>query len=90
MITISKDISDGREWSEMPQEEMTFVKKVAFMESISESTLQLIISCLVLRSYGTSSDAYSLAVQIFSFVMSLISIVTSFGSVSIFFKNSYG
>ena len=82
MIVILKDIYHGREWSEMPRDDMIFMKKVAFIESISESTLQLILSCLILRSYGTSSDPFSLAVQIFSFVTSLLSIVTSFGSVS--------
>ena len=82
MIVILKDIYHGREWSEMSRDEMLFVTKVAFIESISESTLQLIISCLVLRSYGIGNDALSLFSQIFSFSTSLISIVVSFGSVS--------
>ena len=82
MIMVMKDIYHGREWSEMPKDEMIFMKKVAFVESISESTLQLIVSCLVLRSYGMSTDPFSLTVQITSFVMSFVSIVTCFGSVS--------
>ena len=82
MRVILKDIYHGREWSEMSRDEMLFVTKVAFIESISESTLQLIISCLVLRSYGIGTDTFSLSSQIFSFSTSLISIVVSFGSVS--------
>ena len=82
MLVILRDIYHGHEWSEMSRDEMFFVTKVAFIESISESTLQLIISCLVLRSYGIGTDALSLFSQIFSFSTSLISIVVSFGSVS--------
>ena len=81
MLVILRDIYHGREWSEMSRDEMIFVDKVAFIESISESTLQLIISCLVLRSYGIGTDTLSLFSQIFSFSTSLISIVVSFGSV---------
>ena len=82
MMTVLKDIYHGREWSEMPKEDMIFIHKIAFVESISEATLQLILSCLILRSYGISNDAFSMFTQIFSFVTSLLSIVFAFKSVS--------
>ena len=75
-------IRNGQRLPMMSKEDNEFVQKVAFMESITESTAQLILSCLVLRSYGISPDTYSMMVQILSMVMSLLSIVFAFGSVS--------
>ena len=67
---------------EMSKPDKEFVQKVSFIEAITEATAQLILSCLVLRSYGISSDTYSMVSQIFSMVMSLVSIVFAFGTVS--------
>ena len=67
---------------EMAKTDKEFVQKVSFIEAITEATAQLILSCLVLRSYGISSDTYSMVSQIFSMVMSLVSIVFAFGTVS--------
>ena len=82
MKTVIKDIYYGRKWSEMPKDDLIFMKKIAFIESISEATLQLILSCLILRSYGISNDGFSMFTQIFSFTTSLLSMVFSFKSVS--------
>ena len=82
MLGIIEDIREGKEWREMPEEDQVFIEKIAFMESISEASLQLILSCLLLRSYGIGSDTYSLIVQILSFCSSILTMVISFGSVS--------
>ena len=53
-----------------------------FMESITESVLQLCLSCLILRAYGISSQLTAMVSQCLSFGSSLLSIVVEFGSVS--------
>ena len=82
MKAIISAIFRGQRMPAMSKDEKEFVEKVAFMESITEATAQLILSCLVLRSYGIPPDPFSMTVQILSMVMSLLSIVFAFGNVS--------
>ena len=42
---------------EMPTEDEVYNKNISFMESISEAIPQLILSTIVLRSYGLSSQS---------------------------------
>ena len=77
----------GQRLPVMSKSDKEFVEKVAFMESITEATAQLILSCLVLRSYGIPPDPFSMTVQILSMVMSLLSTVFAFGNVSTHFLN---
>lgn len=67
---------------EMPKEDVDFIKRISFMESITESVLQLCLSCLILRAYGISSQLTAMVSQCLSFGSSLLSIVVEFGSVS--------
>ena len=76
-------ICNGNDLPELPKEEKIFNEKIKFMEAISESTLQLCLSCIVLRAYGVSPDTGSMVSQVISFVTSLASICTAFASVSI-------
>ena len=71
-----------QQFPEMPHEEFDIMKKIFFMEAITESILQLCLSCLVLRAYGISSDATTMASQILNLTTSLVSVVISFGNVS--------
>ena len=82
MKTIIVAIYRGHRIPEMSEEDKEFVQKVAFMEAITEATAQLILSCLVLRSYGINPDPFSMVIQIVSMVMSLLSIIFAFGNVS--------
>ena len=51
------------------------------MESISEAIPQLILSSIVLHSYGLSSEPRTLASQTFSIVSSFLSLLLAFGLV---------
>ena len=82
MKAIVVAIYRGHRIPEMSKEDKEFVQKVAFMEAITEATAQLILSCLVLRSYGINPDPFSMVIQIVSMMMSLLSIVFAFGNVS--------
>ena len=88
MKAVAIALYNGQRLPVMSKEDNEFVQKVAFMESITESTAQLILSCLVLRSYGISPDTYSMVVQILTMVMSLLSIVFAFGNVSVHHDSS--
>lgn len=74
-------IYKGKPLPVMSRENKEFVDKVSFMEAITEATAQLILSCLVLRSFGIGTDSFSMCTQTFSMLMSLISIVFAFGNV---------
>ena len=67
---------------EMPPEEETYNKNISFMESITEAIPQLILSTIVLRSYGLSSKPRTLASQILSILSSFLSLLLAFGLVS--------
>ena len=76
-------IYNGKRLPIMSKEDKEFVSKVSFMEAITEATAQLILSCIVLRAFGIGTDTFSMGSQIFSLLMSLISIVFAFGNVRI-------
>ena len=65
---------------QMSARDEVFNKNISFMESISEAIPQLILSSIVLRSYGLSSEPRTLASQTFSIVSSFLSLLLAFGS----------
>ena len=75
-------ISKCQTLPKMSEEDIDFIKKVSFMESITESILQLCLSCLILRAYGLSSQISAMVSQLLSLTSSLLGVVFAFGSVS--------
>ena len=83
---IAKILSAIRRRKPLPQmsaEDEVYNKNISFMESISEAIPQLILSSIVLRSYGLSSEPRTLASQIFSISSSFLSLLLAFGLVSL-------
>ena len=69
---------------EIPQdihEERVFMHNISFIEATSESVLQLCLTCLTLREFGTSTDNFEKFIQISGLLTSLLSIVLAFGKV---------
>ena len=75
-------ISKGRPIPKMDPKAKEFNHKVAFMEAITEATLQLCLSCLVLREYGISSVPHTKILQLTSLISSTVSICYAFVMVS--------
>ena len=67
---------------EEPEDDSKLRKNVSFMVTITESIPQLLMSCLVLRSFGISVDFFTRMCQLFSFSTSSISPCFAFGGVS--------
>ena len=68
---------------EEPKQDAKIRKSVSFMVTISESIPQLLMSCLVLRSYGMSVAFVTQIFQILSIVTSSISPCFAFALVSL-------
>ena len=68
---------------QMSAKDEIFNKNISFMESISEAIPQLILSSIVLRSYGLSSEPRTLTSQICSIGSSFLSLLLAFGLVSL-------
>ena len=66
-----------------PEDDAKIRKSVSFMVTISESIPQLLMSCLVLRSYGMSVAFVTQVFQILSIVTSSISPCFAFALVSL-------
>ena len=74
-------ISQRKPLPQMSARDEVFNKNISFMESISEAIPQLILSSIVLHSYGLSSEPRTLASQTFSIVSSFLSLLLAFGLV---------
>ena len=79
---VVKAIRHRKTLPEMPSRDAIYNKNISFMESISEAIPQLILSSIVLRSYGLSAEPRTLASQVFSIVSSFLSLFLVFGLVS--------
>ena len=73
---------NGDELPEEPDTTKTFAYEIVFLETMSESVLQLCLSCLVIRQFGLSIDSNERFIQITGLFSSLMSICISFGQVS--------
>ena len=70
---------------ELPQElnaTKTFAYQIVFLETTSESVLQLCLSCLVIRQFGLSVNSTERFIQVTGLFSSLMCICISFGQVS--------
>ena len=76
-------ILNGDELPEEPNATKTFAYQIVFLETTSESVLQLCLSCLVIRQFGLSIDSTERFIQVTGLVSSLLSICISFGQVSL-------
>ena len=71
------------ELPEEPTTTKTFAYQIVFLETTSESVLQLCLSCLVIRQFGLSVNSTERFIQVTGLVSSLLSICISFGQVSL-------
>jgi hypothetical protein len=79
-------ILNGDELPEEPTTTKTFAYQIVFLETTSESVLQLCLSCLVIRQFGLSVDSTERFIQVTGLVSSLLSICISFGQREIMLK----
>ena len=82
MLKVQSSIRHCKAIPKMSKEDEVFNKNISFMESISEAIPQLILSTIVLRSYGLSSQPRTLASQILSIFSSFLTLLVAFGLVS--------
>ena len=69
---------------ELPQEskeEMIFGHQVVFLEALSESILQICMSCIKIRQYGISADYFEAFMQVSGLLTSIISTCLAFSKV---------
>ena len=71
----------GEEVPEDTHEEKIFMHNISFIEATSESVLQLCLTCLTLREFGTSTDIFEKFGQLSGLLTSVISIVMAFAKV---------
>ena len=77
-----KALKKGQEMLQEPEEDAKLRKNICFMVTITESIPQLLMSCLVLRSFGMSVDFFTKMFQLFSLMTSSVSPCFAFGDVS--------
>ena len=75
-------IINGDELPEEPNMTKTFAYQIVFLETMSESVLQLCLSCLVIRQFGLSINSTERFIQLTGLFSSLMCICISFGQVS--------
>ena len=75
------DMIRSRTILEMPPDEEIFNKNISFMESITEAIPQSILSTIILRAYGLSTNSTTRASQVFSITTSSLSMLLAFGLV---------
>ena len=66
---------------EATDEVKNFTHTIEFLEIMTESVFQLCLSCMVLREYGLSSDAFESFTQLSGLCFSLLSICITFSQV---------
>ena len=75
-------IQNGEELPKENEEVRSFSQTVTFLETMSESVLQLCLSCHILKEFGLSGDGDERFNQLASLVTSILSICVSFAEVS--------
>ena len=75
-------IFKGKKLPDESDDEKIYAHHVTFMEAITESILQLCLSCLVLREYGLSNVTTERFGQVSGLFSSLLSICLAFAKVS--------
>ena len=75
-------IKNGKTLPQESEEELIYAHYVQFIESLTESLLQLCLSLLVLREYGISPNAFNGFMQLSGLLTSLLSVCVSFSKVS--------
>ena len=75
-------IINGDELPEESNMTKTFAYQIVFLETMSESVLQLCLSCLVIRQFGLSINSAERFIQLTGLFSSLMCICISFGQVS--------
>ena len=71
----------GEEIPTESQETKKFTHEVQYSEATTESVLQLIFSCIILREYGLSMDPFQKYVQLSSLIVSIFAITVQFAKV---------
>ena len=74
-------ILNGDELPEEPNAAKRFAYQIVFLESTSESVLQLCLNCLVIRQFGLSVNSTERFIQVTGLFSSLMCICISFGQV---------
>ena len=69
------------ELPEESKEDTIFGHQVVFLEALSESILQIGMSCIKLRRYGISTDYFEAFMQMSGLLTSIISICLAFSKV---------
>ena len=71
----------GEDLPQEPEREKQYAHGVKFFETITESVLQLCLSCLILREFGLSNARFQAFNQLSGIFSSLVSIVLLFAKV---------
>ena len=74
-------IMNGDELPEETNASKIFAYQIVFLETTSESVLQLCLSCLVIRQFGLSFNSTERFIQVTGLFSSMICICISFGQV---------
>ena len=74
-------IWQGEELPEEPERERRYAHGVKYFETVTESVLQLCLSCLILREFGLSNAGFQAFNQLSGIFSSLLSIVLLFAKV---------
>ena len=71
------------------QEKKKYAHEVQFTEATTESVLQLIFSCIILREFGLPLDPFQRYVQLSSLIGSIFAITFQFAKVFVLFLIMY-
>ena len=71
----------GAEVPSESQEKKKYAHEVQFTEATTESVLQLIFSCIILREFGLPLDPFQRYVQLSSLIGSIFAITVQFAKV---------
>ena len=82
IVSCWNGLMNGREMPDLSSEDDNFIKKISFLEVISESLPQLTFSNIIIRVYGVSDDMTTKFFQLFSLASSMLSLIVAFISVS--------
>ena len=74
----------GEEVPSESQEDKKFAHEVHYSEATTESVLQLIFACIILREYGLPLDPFKRYVQLSSLIGSIFAITVQFAKVKLF------
>ena len=75
-------IYKNKELPKESEDEKKFSHHIVFMEAISESVLQVCMSCMIIRQFGISTNVFESFMQLSGLITSLVSICLAFSKVS--------